>query len=234
MKSAFLKKKLTEEQEINFFKYLKPKVTSKIIFYKELLIIENNKPLGTEKSIRKYYLIQLKKKELFFAENHDFLCYHRNDANYLDQNYFLRTQNLNVSSQAELNFFQMDPLFNTSHDFKVGQLLAYQQLHKYLEEKINIKPNKFSNNNIRNKLKWTGSKVGLVELIYALHTEGVFNDGFCDLAEITKTFSVAFDIEIKQIHRIFYEICNRKSEQTKFINLLKTRLEKKIEQMDIT
>ena len=36
------------------------------------------------------------------------------------------------------------------------------------------------------KQKWTGSKVALVELIYALHAEGVFNNGSSDLKDVIK------------------------------------------------
>ena len=38
------------------------------------------------------------------------------------------------------------------------------------------------------KLTWTGSKVALIELIYALHTEGVFNNGAADLKNIAEYF----------------------------------------------
>ena len=81
-------------------------------------------------------------------------------------------------------------------------------------------------------LKWTGSKVGLIELIYALHTVGVFNHGSSDIREIAKGLSCAFDMDIGQFHRTFHEISNRKSDRTKFLNALKESLINRMDQTD--
>jgi len=42
------------------------------------------------------------------------------------------------------------------------------------------------NHNLR--LNWTGSKVALIELLYALHSEGVFNNGAADLKDLVEYF----------------------------------------------
>ncbi|HEY0092503.1 MAG TPA: RteC domain-containing protein, partial [Flavobacterium sp.] len=78
-------------------------------------------------------------------------------------------------------------------------------------------------------LKWTGSKVGIVELVYALHTQEVFNNGACDLKDIMAFFSKSFDIDLAQFHRTFFEISARKSERTKFLSSLKDSLVKRME-----
>ena len=82
-------------------------------------------------------------------------------------------------------------------------------------------------------LKWTGSKVALVELMYASHTEGVFNNGNLSLNETAKNMEVLFNIEIGQFNRIFSEIKKRKIiEQTSFLNNLKDNLTKRIQAAD--
>lgn len=77
---------------------------------------------------------------------------------------------------------------------------------------------------LRKTQKWTGSKVALVELIYALHTEGVFNNGASELKEVTTFFEAAFGVDLGQFNRTFLEIRTRKSERTKFLNVLKEKL----------
>ena len=80
--------------------------------------------------------------------------------------------------------------------------------------------------------KWTGSKVALVELIYALHAESVFNNGASDLKEITAFFEKALDVDLGQFHRVFLEMRMRKSDRTKFLNSLKDTLVRRMDEVD--
>ncbi|WP_430393710.1 RteC domain-containing protein [Chryseobacterium profundimaris] len=71
------------------------------------------------------------------------------------------------------------------------------------------------------KLSWTGSKVALIELVYALQTEGVFNNGNADLKEIIENFEQIFSIDLGQFNRVFLVIRIRKSSPTKFFRFFK-------------
>lgn len=82
-------------------------------------------------------------------------------------------------------------------------------------------------------MKWTGSKVALVELVYALHNEKIINNGNISLNECIKAVETFFNTEIKQHNRIFLEIRNRKTiDKTNFINSLQVNLNNKINQLD--
>jgi hypothetical protein len=222
-------KEINKEDEIQFFKKIKPQWTSKLIYYNEYYNIEQNKPTGTKKTIKKYYNKQIKKINWFFIENHEFYKYYNNGNQRLDDNYFLRNHQ-DIKLSLDSFFFTVDKSFTTIYDYKVAQLIAYENLQKQLIE-VSKEYTKKNDNNETN-LKWTGSKVGMVELIYALHAEGVFNHGVCELREIVYNFGKVFNIEIGQVHRTFYEICARKSERAKFLNTLKENLIKRIEQYD--
>jgi hypothetical protein len=80
--------------------------------------------------------------------------------------------------------------------------------------------------------QWTGSKVALIELLYALHTEGVFNHGNADLKEVANIFEAAFNVDLGQYHRTFLEIRARKSERAKFLSSLKEKLLVRMEEAD--
>ena len=82
------------------------------------------------------------------------------------------------------------------------------------------------------KTTWNSSKVALVELMYALHTEGVFNNGAADLKEIAEYFEHIFEIDLGQYRRVFLEIRARKSDKTKFITMLNEHLLKRMENSD--
>lgn len=230
LRNTYINKITSQEEEIDFFKNCKPKLTSQIIYFNEMYNLECNKPLASEKMIRKYYATQLKKTEQFFIENIEFYKYYRKRNQYLDEKYFLRKQH-DSKWVMDSFYFQADKLFATPHDYTVAQILAYEKLQSYLIEKLK-NPETTKNNSQEKVLKWTGSKVGIIELIYALHSEGVFNHGAADIREIVQGFSKVFDIDLGQFHRTFYEITNRKSERTKFISTLKDNLIKRMNQMD--
>lgn len=84
----------------------------------------------------------------------------------------------------------------------------------------------------RNEIKWTGSKVGLVELIYALHTEGVFNNGKAQLKDITAFFESSCGVTLVNVPNQFQEIRGRKNEPTRFLDSMKEKLVQRIVDAD--
>src|SRR5690606_10371144 len=81
-------------------------------------------------------------------------------------------------------------------------------------------------------LRWTTSKVDLIELTYSLHASGVFNNGRADIKEIAEYFQVMFDVELGQYNRFFYDIRGRKINKTKFVDFLKEALLRRIKEAD--
>ena len=91
LKTAFLKHSFnTKEEEIEFFKHLKPKIVSKLIYYNEIFNIEISKPSGANKTIKKHYEKQQSKLKNFFNANKEFYKYYRSQNTCLDKKYFLR------------------------------------------------------------------------------------------------------------------------------------------------
>jgi hypothetical protein len=228
LKAFIIKYKfLNKKEEIDFFRNIKPKFASKLIYYNEIYNIETNRPLSTKKTICKHYKTEFSKLKVFFKENKEFYRYYRTGSNYLDNNYFTRSQ-YNLKLMLDSSYFLADHRLTTSHDYKVAQILANQEIIIFLEgqiEKLEKKIIKTENPSTLPKgLKWTGSKVELIELIYALHREGVFNNGTSGLKEVVTLFESAFKIDLGQFNRVFLEIRNRKSDRTKFLNTLKNKL----------
>lgn len=81
-------------------------------------------------------------------------------------------------------------------------------------------------------LSWTDSKVALVELIYALHEAGVFNNGKSDIKQIVGCFEEQFSVDLGNYARVFSEIRIRKSGQTNFLDHLRERLSQFIKNLD--
>lgn len=235
LKTKFLKHTFTSKlEEISFFRNTKPQFAAKLIYYNEIYNIETNKPFGSKKIIRKYFNLELLKLQAFYSENKEFYKYYRTDNKSLDHKYFLRGKH-DLRHTLDSFYFQADNRFSTSHDYKVAKILANEKLKNYIDIEIKQLEQKENSNAVKTSSKtqkWTGSKVGLIELIYALHNEGVFNNGTSELKEVTNFFETTFNIDLGQFNRTFLEIRTRKSERTKFLNTLREKLILRMEDAD--
>ena len=80
----------SEEEEIYFFKHVKPKVESKFIFYTELFRLEANRPEGGKKMQIKYLTNEIKKIGIYQKENRELYHYFKGNKVHSDRIYFLR------------------------------------------------------------------------------------------------------------------------------------------------
>lgn len=222
----------TDGEEIHFFKEVKPQFTSKLIYYNMVYKIEMKRPNGGNRILKKYYNNELQKLKAFFDNELDFYQYYRSGSTYLDYKYFQRGK-FDIKLAVDNYYFETDITYSTSHDFKVAQVLANDLIQLYIENQLIMIENKVVSEKSQRKpnikLMWTGSKVALTELLYSLHSEGVFNNGTADLKDIAEYFEHIFEIDLGQYRRTFLEIRARKSERTKFINSLNEALIKRMD-----
>lgn len=232
---VFEKGFINQQEEILFFKELKPKILSKLIYFNSVYKIETKKPFGGSRILKKYYNNEQDKLKRYFDNNLEFYKYYRTGSTYLDYKYFVRSK-FDIKLSLDNYYFETDLSFTTSHDFKVAKILANDLLQLYLEDQLitlgskNGKENSQRNPNA--KLTWTGSKVALTELIYALQTEGVFNNGTADLKIIAEYFEEIFNIDLGQYRRTFFEIRIRKDDRARFLTSLKEKLIKRMNDSD--
>lgn len=217
-------------EEIRFFKYQKPAIVSKLIYYNAIYKIETKKPYGGEKSIKKYLNRELAKLKRYFNNNLDFYKYYRTNSTYLDHKYFVRGKH-DIKLSLDTYYFEADHSFSTSHDYKVAKIIANDLIQVYIEDQLyNTTP---GNNLITPpKLNWTGSKVALIELIYALYYQGVFDNGNSDIRAIAKYFEITFNIDLGNFYQTYLELRSRKMNPTKFLDALREGLIKKMDEQD--
>ena len=219
-----------EQEEILFFKKQKPEIYSKSIYFKKVAEIESRRPIGCPEDIESYLKVELKRLTGFFNEHKDFYEYYRTDSTHLDDLYFLRKKN---DLKQKMKGADMDENFTTGYDYTVAKIIAFTRLEVYLNKELdNIR---FNSNNphvedlgILEKFRWTGSKISLIELIYALSNSGVLNDGNCKINELTELFEQMFHFPIDDIYRGFQDIRGRKKNKTIFLDILRDALNRKI------
>lgn len=217
------------EEEIYFFKCLKPKLISKLFYYKAILNIESEAPFG-KKQTRKHYEKALNKIYQYPKKNKEFYSYYRSGSIHWDEIYFIRSKH---KPKLEDDCFALhyDTSLCTEKYYEVGKIIANDMLTEYYENKIEEIDNncKLYHPSVKPMLNWTGNKIDLIELIYALHQQKVFNGGNADIKEIAASVGKMFNVDIEEnIYRSYLDIKNRKSGRTKFLNSLSDSLTSKM------
>ncbi len=225
------------EEEINFFRAVKPQVFSKLIFYNELFRIETCKPLTSKKLLIKMFNNEIRKIHEFFKRNKEFYQYYTTNQTCLDEAYFTRS-NGSVLIGSENFHYLTDPQFATPKDEIVSYIIAYEQLGRYLDDEISVLKNghgfwqTFQNKKLSSKMNWTAPKVALIELVYALHCCSCINNGKVHINELIRFFELMFDIKLDKSYRTYIDIKDRKRERTKFLVELQKALINRLDDFD--
>ncbi|WP_283686178.1 RteC domain-containing protein [Dysgonomonas sp. Marseille-Q5470] len=167
-----------EEEEIYFFKETKPRLCSRLIFYRKVYNIEMNRPIGINKQ-REYFCDLLNDINKYNGKRLDFIRYYRSDSSHLDAIYFLRDKT-DVEQYLETFYYEFDPQFSTNCDFKVAKILANDMLSVYLMHEVEL----LDDNGMKScsfgfpatKKTWMGSKAELQEQIFSWDSAGMFGD----------------------------------------------------------
>jgi len=227
---------ISTQEEIHFFKHIKPQIFSKLIYYVKLFNIESKRPRSSSKFQVKYLNSQINKLQVYFNDNLEFYHYYRRGSTTLDEQYFVRGKS-DLRSPTESFHFFTDEQFSTCQDGTVATIMAYDMLIVYLQQEIEALETNTDNTKLNamkqsSKLFWTGSKTELIELIYALHSSGAINSGTADIKEMASLFEHIFNIDLGNYYHTFIEIRARKCSKTKFLDKLIEALNKRFEESD--
>ncbi|OAV75859.1 RteC protein [Bacteroidales bacterium Barb7] len=237
LRTFFLEKESIEIQdEIIFFKEMKPQILSLLLYFNKIHSIELKRPNGSNDIQREYYLKEQYSLTYFFERNIDFYQYYRSNSIRLDEYYFVRNRvcpSLCVDSQQ----FILDPLFSTGYDYKVAKILANEMLRIYLnkqllhlDKKCLLQHNQTDNE--KQPLKWTASKAAAIELGYSLQTSGVFSNGNADIRDIMTMIENNFGIDLGDYYRTYIALKSRKKERAPFLKMLIDNLIKRMDEDD--
>lgn len=212
----------TIAEEVYFFKTLKPQFISKFIYYSTILDIESHRPDAGNKALKKYFESEQEKLRTFYEEQAEFYSYYRREATYLDHKIFVRNS-YDLKMKLSFGFYNFDTSFTTSHDHMIARFLASQKLDQYLKKQLeNISDSPTVKT--LSPLVWSASKVGLIELVYALYQMRCFNGGNIELSEVIKFVERSLDTDLGNFHKTIFEIRTRKQGPTKFLHLVSDHL----------
>lgn len=218
------------EDEIEFFKIVKPQFYSKYIYFINAYNFLMQKPLGSDDIIKDYINYELTDIKRFFDHNHAFYQYYRSGSTLMDAVYFTRG---GFDVHVELEDFEEDELYSTSHDYKLAKIMANEKYQDYL----NMELQKILNHDemppemgIDLPLTWTANKTDLVELIYGLVALGVFNNGNSEIKSVVSFFQTVFQVDLGSYYHKYTDITRRKKERAVFLDKVKLALLRRIDE----
>lgn len=210
-------------EEIYFFKEVKPLFYSKYIYFINIYNFLMQLPPGGEEAIRAYIHFHLSDMQRFFDNNKAFYQYYRSGGTHMDHIYYTRG---GFDVLMELEDFEEDEQYSTSHDYKLSKIMAHERFRDYLnlelarvgnEGMVPLKGQKVFPYQHPN---WTATPTDAIELIYSLKASGSVNNGNIDVSELVGIFEFVFQMEIKESYHKIIDIGRRKKAIPIFLNKL--------------
>lgn len=230
----------THEEEIQFFKVIKPEIVSQLIYFIKINNIESKRPMGSIDNQQKYLLHELEKLTIYFNNHLEFYRYYRMNSTFLDAIFFLRGKD-DLHLHIDNLMIYIDPDFSTSQDYMVAKIMANDRLEVFLKTELETlsllnayQPGCNQLGYFDQTFQWSDSKTSLIELIYALYAMGSItkvNNSRYEIRELAAFFEQIFNVRLSDVYRTFIEIKGRTT-PTKYIDNLRTTLLRKMEEED--
>ena len=234
MKEHVLEKGFQDaNEEIEFFKNIKPQILGKLIYYNKVFRIESSCPVGSGKLYHKYFsneLDQLKQEYKEHIYNTDFYRYYRLGRTDWDHNLF-QLGKIDLHNGVNSFVFEIDTHFSTYYDYKAAKIISGELLYNYLLSRLepDEPENIFLPEGNGRDFFWSDSKNALIELIYALHAAGSISNGKLGIRKISSVFQLLFRIQLGDVHHAFHRMKDRRESRTLFLDHLKASLDQHME-----
>ncbi|HZY36196.1 MAG TPA: RteC domain-containing protein [Mucilaginibacter sp.] len=228
----------TQDEEIHFFKYEKPRFTAEHFYAMEIFSIETARPLNDSSLLKVFYEQEIKYVTRFLDANKFLYAYYQFDLKELDYSLFIRG-----AKPVDIPVPDMigpDPLFTTCCDTLWGKFMAFERLEEWLRAELKglegggqDSPDKLPATLLGGPggMRWTGETINLVEIAYGIWLTGQLNNGQVSITEIVEFLEKIFRVRIGKPHRRWQGIANRKRlGYTKFLDEMRNLIEKRIEE----
>lgn len=216
-----------KEEEIRFFKEIKPYVLSEYLYYSKLWEILIRQPVAYIRRRKKYLRRMIAEIQQFINENPEFYLYYRSGATHLDEKYFVRTE---ISCTLNCHHFIYDPFFCTSHDYTLAAIKANEKIAAYCNNELNKLKRWGKYRLVRSDMTWNLTKRDLMLIIYGIYYTNAVNDN-ASIKDLVKGFESLFNVNLSGYYHIFYEAIQRQ-QPFEYLDKMKETLEKLKEESD--
>lgn len=220
-----------EATEIQFFKKDKPLLFGLLLQYTHRLSFELDFPNITYGRNEDIVNEKIEEVIAFLSSHKDMVLYLELQSKTFDSQFFLR-KNRGLFTYPGRHDHSFDSEFCTSHDGLIANIVGYQGFLKYLQNKLGMSSTIGSASKVvMPEIEWTGSKIALTELGFALFYSGAVNHGNASLKSIIQLLEQVTGTDLGDYHHTAIRIRNR-SHRTKFMDKLKISLQNWMANLD--
>lgn len=225
----------SEQEEINYFRNLKPELVATFTFYYKKSKITKQNVLINSEITKSHLQYELQKVEKFHLQHLDFISYYQSEQTHFDEILFLR-KNLDLSIIPPYILLRDDLEHTTNGDYLVTKLLLNTKLYKFIQKELSVSTEVLvqqeNTKTIKSGLNWTAPKSALIELSYALFCKGAINNGDVEIKQLVKEFELFFNVELGDPYRHFTNIKQRKKSPAIFLESLTNSLTQYMNEQD--
>lgn len=190
-----------KESEILFFKRIKPSVFSRLLYFQGIFDLESNRPGADKKGLRKYFSTELKKLRKYMKDHQVKVQYYRCEHSHLDEKYFTRNIE-DIPLELRDSHSLLSEKFFAWKDHTFSNIMANDMLIEYINRELEKLTHPDAKAVKKPSLRWTGSKIDLYELIYAIYLEGSVNRGKATIIDLVRAFEWMFNVGLeKEIYK---------------------------------
>jgi len=220
-----------EASEIRFFKKEKPFLYGLFLKYTHQLSFELDFPSIAYGRNEDFINEKIHEVSAFLSSHKDKVLYLELESQSFDSQYFLR-KNQGLFAYPGRPGHSFDYEFCTSLDGLIAQIFGYQGFLKYLQNKLGMSSTIGSASKVvMPEIEWTGSKVALIELGFALYHSGTINHGRASIKSVMQFLEQVTAMDLGDYHHTSIRLRNR-TNPTKFVDKLKDSLQKWISEVD--
>ncbi|WP_167516129.1 RteC domain-containing protein [Mucilaginibacter metallidurans] len=219
------------QEEIIFFKEIRPKILAYKLQVSVEYNISVNEPIGTSDVLINYFEEAIKGFQSVFKLNSFYYQYYRNHFSELDHLYFIRNADHSQIPLPEITDTEHNDSTPMSDLF--AKFIAFEQVNQMIINRITFLMN---NSPVMRtdgdfELRWTGDVINAVELAYGIWLTGQVNDGNASLNQIVRWIETNLKVSIGIAQRKFSEISRRKRLSiTKFIDQMRSAIQGKADE----
>jgi len=218
------------DNEIFFFKTLKPEIFSTFYFYQNKFNFENKIAHYSEDERKKMINKEIKKLGKVFKFYQNYNNYRKTKTTFLDDFYYRRCSLEDVVYQIKPEECMHKTDFHCVYGNVEVEFLKSEKLISYYKDKLSSKTENQMMMPFDNQLKWTAPKVGLTELCIALKESGAINNGDVSIAEIERKLLLICSTDGSiDTYGNSKDIKNRSKDYSRFTEKLKSSVVKFVE-----
>lgn len=210
------------EEEIIFFREIKPRFLSQYFLMKKAFEFKLLNSYNGGENQKAALTHELELLQQFAAKNMGLYIYYFSDSRHLDSDWF-------TSKHNAVNDIEHVEAVEMAYDIRLGTIMANEFFKVHILKSLETF---YTGTLMSQSLSWTGSKTDLVELVYALESAHVFNNGAANIKTVASAFESIFSVPLGDFYRTFQSIRIRKKNQAAFLDRLKEKFIQRVDSLD--